>query len=212
MTRHQHFSISGTFQKDYFGKDFAKYTSSFLHETSKSESLSEYILIFESIFQVEDMFQAFYLHLHHEHCAENMDFLVEFEQFLKENQKTVSIKKLKELVDKYMVRGGEAELNLSHQTKEALLNILKEQLTLEEWKLKETPQEVFYNVRNAVLLEMKMGTFPRFVRKNLCQLVVLKLNFDPKVVYLQKNAEYPYKDEGKSIFFIFRFCFSSYNR
>lgn len=198
MTKHLSFTVSGVYDKKYFEKDFPEHTNSYLHETSKSQTLGEYIVIFESIFLVEDMFQAYYQHLDYERCSENLDFLVDLDKFLKECKKEVSIKTLKNLIDLYFISGGNKELNLSHQTKEGLLKALKDQLTQDTWKLKETPEEVFFNTRNAILLEMKMGTFPRFVRKNLCQLVIIKQNYHKDIVFLKKNIEFPYKDEDFS--------------
>lgn len=204
------FSVSGVFQKHYFEKEFPKLSHKFLHETTKSTSMNEYVVIFESIFQVEEMYQAFYNHLQYEYCSESMDFLCELEKFFKESK--TSTKNLKGLIDKYIRSGAELELNLSHQTKNELVEVLKDQVSHEEWKLKETPEQVFYNLRNAIILQMKMSTFPRFVRKNICQIVIEKLKFDPKVVLIKKNIEFPYTNEGKKMFIYFRFCFSSSNR
>jgi len=44
-----------------------------------------------------------------------------------------------------------------------------------------------------------MGTFPRFVRKNLCQLVIEHLKFPETTVMLRKNYEFPYEDKDFKI-------------
>jgi len=126
-------------------------------------------VLFDSIFTNPEMGEAFYNFLKKEKCGEQWEFLQSIKllsHLCKEKIDEKAIAHVKYIFSEFIDTNSLRELNLSGALKKRLckkISDAKQWENMKEWKLNESPMELFHEVVEIIKLELYSDSFPRFV-------------------------------------------------
>jgi hypothetical protein len=157
--------------------------------------LTKYSIQFSSIFEFKEIHTSFYNFLVSEFNTEPMDCINEINllKTLKTEKETIS--KCKSIIEDFFQESSKKEVNVSGFSKIDLFTKMKEQLQLETWILKETAYEIFLPMKNILLNELQIDTFPRYIRTKSCSKVMAAFVDNPKVMIPLSSAKYRLSDK-----------------
>jgi len=165
----------------------------------KKFDIKQYSIHFNSIFTNASMFHAFYEHLKSEHNLEPLNFLVETDKcevIDGSDKEKEQVQTVKHVVDTYVKTGAPFELNLSSDSKDKCLALLKDQLASpDKWVIAQQPSDVFDALKDVIIVELRLDVFPRFIRGPFCAAAAEENLNDNTIISLTKTVQYPYKDE-----------------
>jgi hypothetical protein len=172
----------------------------------KTYNLGLYDFNFSSIFQYEMIYDALYQFL----CSElqtkhyrQLDFLNKMKglqlctNFLEKEALAT------EIIKQFVEKGSEQELYVSSQSKSLAMYEYQQVCT----KLKGTDasslqedcfEQVFEEIRSALMIELNRDVAPRFLRSKECKNVLQSFIENPKVLVLKQVKEFPYTNEDFS--------------
>eukprot|EP01080_Neovahlkampfia_damariscottae_P000898 gene898-9809_t len=143
--------------------------------------LDGYIVNFSSIFEKENIKQAFTKHLKSEYNEDMMTFYDLVTKLPNDtSEKTLVIFWM--LVDEYVTSGRVHGLNLSGKVRTIFFEKIKNQQRTEEWILNETPKEILQGPLDNVIFDFQGDVFSRFVMSKVCHEVMLDYVNDPNVI------------------------------
>jgi hypothetical protein len=164
-------------------------------EVRKSFDVTKYQIIYNSVFESEEVKQSFHKHLKEEFNDEQFEFLLEVQKFKKEVEKEQKLKLFFHILETFIFDGSKCELNLSGKTKTDILSKIGPQLTVKnDWVIK-NEETIFDSLYESIYFILNADSFPRFVRTDSAQKIILKKHSDRGICCLKITTQFPHGND-----------------
>eukprot|EP01080_Neovahlkampfia_damariscottae_P003987 gene3987-7243_t len=155
------------------------------------------IIHFTAVFTNKKVGEAFQKFLETEQNTDPLNFLFALQKLKEVEKDSEKIKKVKEIIDNYVVHNSPKEVNVSDTTKSYVLENFKQQeKETEKWVLETSPEELFSEIFYSVYEELRQDSFHRFVRTKLCDTAIKNYRNDSTVVSPYVTKKFDYKDSS----------------
>jgi hypothetical protein len=151
-----------------------------------------YSLIYESVFNNDEIKKEFSIFLKKERNLEPFEFILEVEKI--KNEKDFE-EKAKEVYLKYIKSNSSHEINISNEEKQKFKQIFESK----EIKIK---RNVFDKLLQIIKTELKMDNYLRFTKSKECEKLIENNKKDETIVCSDKKKIFPYTNLDFSSFYI----------
>eukprot|EP01080_Neovahlkampfia_damariscottae_P009097 gene9097-1191_t len=160
--------------------------------TAKKFNHKNYFIHFESIFTTPEIGKELHTFLKTEINEEPWLFLNEVKKF---NTSKNKIHDALQIIEKYILRDSEFELNLSAASKKEILEEYEIQKNNEKWIFSSSPDDLFKGLFKSVSQELYHDSWKRFVRTKTCVEIMKKYQFDSTVVSPKTTENFSFDDD-----------------
>lgn len=165
--------------------------------------LHSYMILFDSIWEKSDIYDAFYEFCKLEFNQDSLDALVDIRKFLKLSERE-EITQFIKLYKIYFQEEASKEVNIGSKMKETLKELNEESLKYKNLCcFKEVDHELvkklcdeIKNVYSVVSEEISFDSFPRFIRTTSCKNLMKKYLHHDKIMIPAISLQYPIQDSA----------------
>eukprot|EP01080_Neovahlkampfia_damariscottae_P003986 gene3986-7242_t len=161
------------------------------------------VIHFSAVFTKKKIAEAFEKFLESEQNTDPYHFLQEVQRLKQIEKDSEKIKKIEEIIDKYVKKDSPNEVNVSESTRNFVIeNFELQKKQKNKWILEMQPHELFSKIFYSVKEELNQDSFHRFVRTKLCDDSIRSFKRDSTVVSPCITKNFHYKDSDFSSGFV----------
>eukprot|EP01080_Neovahlkampfia_damariscottae_P003985 gene3985-7241_t len=153
------------------------------------------VIHFTAVFTNKKVGAAFEKFLTTEQNTDPYNFLMEVQKLKNLEKDSEKIKKIKEIIEKYVKKDSPNEVNVSETTRNFVVENFEKQQNENKWILDISSEKLFSKIFYSVKEELKQDSFHRFVRTKLCDDSIKSFRRDSTVVSPYITKKFDYKDE-----------------
>lgn len=156
---------------------------------SEKIKVEDYHILSNSFLTIKEIGEAFYHYLELEVNQEPLEFLFLTEKF-KKDKSNEDLQLFLEIYDQFIKRGSPKELNISGLSISSIKEY-KENYDINK-TIKTAPYECLSCAITSILYDLMYDSFPRFIRSEKGEKIILKFINNPLCAVLQNSHQFPY--------------------
>lgn len=157
---------------------------------SKEFNIRNYQINFHRIFKIPEIHQAFYKYCKTEYNEDPVDFIKEAEEFKETGGEDKNLlERFEGLYRKYIENNAVHQINISGKLQRRMEDLIKKKC-----EDREELEKCLDELLQVVYLELKVDTFPRFMRSKICFNAVRKYQNDKELLQPKLVINYPYNE------------------